>query len=131
MSVERCPGCEQASGWCQCDDQCDCAWCEEARNISSDGIVERVRDLQRRCWYDDDVIAFARQEVAAERRRADDLEQELRFQMWVSHGHNALYGDDGEMQCCKCNPFDYKRAPLDKVRYAYTKAKMEMAAICK
>lgn len=39
-------------------------------------------------------------------------DRELREWLWKNHGHVALYGDDGEMQCPECNPWDYKRAPL-------------------
>lgn len=46
-----------------------------------------------------------------------DVEYELRKELWLHHGHEGLYGDDGEMQCCKCRPlsYDYKRAPIDQI----------------
>lgn len=64
------------------------------------------------------------------RETADDIEWELRREWWLGHGHsNALYGDDGEMQCAKCVPMtDYKRDPLDKVREAAQKARLARAA---
>jgi len=43
-------------------------------------------------------------------------EQAIRKALWLGHGHDGLYGDDGEMQCnlggCM---LDYKRDPLDKI----------------
>ena len=54
-----------------------------------------------------------------------DLESEFRRIMWLSHGHHDIYGDDGEMQCGECRQYgcwDYKRAPLDEVRGAYSTA---------
>jgi hypothetical protein len=54
----------------------------------------------------------------------DDME--LRRLMWLGHGHDGLYGDDGEMQCGECAQFgcyDYKRAPIDAVRGAYNAAR--------
>lgn len=49
-----------------------------------------------------------------------ETEQRLRKYLWMSHGHEGMYGDDGEMQCVACRPvWDYKRAPLrDIVRTA-------------
>lgn len=57
------------------------------------------------------------------------VEMELRREWWINHGHIGLYGDDGEMQCGACRPpVDFKRAPLDEVRAATFKARMERAA---
>jgi hypothetical protein len=42
-------------------------------------------------------------------------EKALRRELWLSHGHfNALYGDDGEMQCGECY-IDYKRQPVAEI----------------
>ena len=35
----------------------------------------------------------------------------LRYLLWLHHGHDRLYGDDGEMQCSQCG-MDFKRAPI-------------------
>ena len=43
---------------------------------------------------------------------AEPSDRELREWLWKNHGHVAIYGDDGEMQCPECNTWDYKRAPL-------------------
>lgn len=40
-------------------------------------------------------------------------EQKLREYLWLHHGHDGLYGDDGEMQCGRCKVWDYKRSPID------------------
>jgi len=53
-------------------------------------------------------------------------EMQLREYLWASHGHQGLYGDDGEMQCGECAPFgciDYKREPIEKVITACIKAR--------
>ncbi len=51
-------------------------------------------------------------------------EQRLREYLWLSHGHQGVYGDDGEMQCSECAPvWDYKRAPLAEVIQAATSAR--------
>jgi chromosome segregation ATPase len=49
-----------------------------------------------------------------------DVEHETRFALWAGHGHEGIYGDDGEMQCDECahgpsfstEVSDYKRQPL-------------------
>lgn len=45
-------------------------------------------------------------------------ENEVREDLWLNHGHgyNALYGDDGEMQCAKCG-LDFKRMELSLIRW--------------
>ena len=46
------------------------------------------------------------------------VEQQLREHLWLGHGHEGQYGDDGEMQCAACLPFgmhDYKREPIEKL----------------
>ena len=56
----------------------------------------------------------------------DALELELRQLLWWNHGHDQLYGDDGEMQCGQCLKYgcgDYKRAPLAKLREGYNLAR--------
>lgn len=37
----------------------------------------------------------------------------LREAMWLHHGHDGLYGDDGEMQCNRYPPTDFKRDDID------------------
>ena len=56
-----------------------------------------------------------------------DIERKYRERLWLGHGHsiNELYGDDGEMQCGKCN-VDYKRAPLVEIERAATAARIAM-----
>lgn len=50
----------------------------------------------------------------AQRLARSQAEEVYRRTLWLSHGHDGLYGDDGEMQCSRCR-CDYKRAPLDEV----------------
>ena len=52
------------------------------------------------------------------KRLTDDIKG-VREVLWVNHGHNGLYGDDGEMQCglCAVNSYpekiwDYKRSDI-------------------
>lgn len=60
------------------------------------------------------------------------LATELRLLMWQGHGHEGLYGDDGEMQCARCGVdfgvHDYKNSPLKDVRETYEKALMARVA---
>ena len=45
-----------------------------------------------------------------------ETEKMLREYLWFNHGHQGIYGDDGEMQCGQCAPvWDYRRAPLANV----------------
>jgi hypothetical protein len=54
------------------------------------------------------------EENAALNKRAEDLEFKYRRALWLRHGHMALYGDDGEMQCGKC-VIDFKRTSLEVI----------------
>ncbi len=45
----------------------------------------------------------------------DEEIKAVREYLWLTHGHQGIYGDDGEMQCSLCKPFDYKRADLLEV----------------
>lgn len=56
---------------------------------------------------------------------ADALEAR-RF-LWLHHGHDQRYSDDGEMQCGQCKPWDYKRAPLSDLVKAAVEAIREQA----
>jgi hypothetical protein len=42
-------------------------------------------------------------------------EADLRLSLWLHHGHDMLYGDDGEMQCPRCG-LDFLRAPLSRIQ---------------
>ena len=67
--------------------------------------------------------------MAAEQNAAEgiDVKRELRYEWWLNHGHDGLYGDDGEMQCGRCL-MDFKRAPLEVVQAATRKARLERTA---
>ena len=60
--------------------------------------------------------------------REEKLEREIRAvreYLWLSHGHKAIYGDDGEMQCCQCSPWDYKRSNLLEIVKGSINAKLQ------
>lgn len=46
--------------------------------------------------------------------KPEEREDELRRLLWLNHGHEGLYGDDGEMQCNRC-PLDFKRATVEEI----------------
>ena len=37
----------------------------------------------------------------------------LRRVLWEHHGHDGIYGDDGEMQCNRYPPADFRRDHID------------------
>jgi hypothetical protein len=45
----------------------------------------------------------------------DKEEKILRELLWIRHGHEELYGDDGEMQCGRCG-IDFKRYSPSTIR---------------
>jgi len=68
--------------------------------------------------------------VAKYKLRVKELEEEIksvREYLWASHGHPfaGKYGDDGEMQCQLCKPFDYKRSPLLDIIKGVIKSKLQ------
>ncbi len=57
---------------------------------------------------------------------SDAADWELRNHLWMAHGHDGLYGDDGEMQCGRCGPpCDFKREPLPRLFDAWRAAAKE------
>ena len=46
-------------------------------------------------------------------------DQKLRRLLWLWHGHDGLYGDDGEMQCMKCGGLDFKRAAIADIEAVF------------
>jgi len=48
-----------------------------------------------------------------------DEEMILRRIAWINHGHQGMYGDDGEMQCAAClreyGFYDWKRTPIVEI----------------
>lgn len=61
--------------------------------------------------------------VAEILRQLKELELKYRSHLWMAHGHNGKYGDDGEMQCAECIKthgfYDWKREPLERIEKAY------------
>lgn len=51
--------------------------------------------------------------------RAENLK--LRELMWLHHGHDGLYGDDGCMQCARCMT-DFKTDSIDYITKTYKNA---------
>ena len=71
----------------------------------------------------EDVLDTASSALSTALVEAEDSIRETRQALWVGHGHDGLYGDDGEMQCSVCRA-DYKRDPLpDLVRKALKAAR--------
>lgn len=99
----------------------ECAAHEEQRNDK-----EMAEEAAAK-WRDELAAAKVALQQAGEREQT--TEQRLRQELWLNHGHDGLYGDDGEMQCGRCLPvFDYKRAPLADVIAAADKARLERLA---
>jgi len=78
--------------------------------------------------------------MSAEREREEvtpEMERHVRRILWLGHGHEGMYGDDGEMQCAACmvrgpaggfiGPVDWKRAPLAECLEAYDRLRMAWA----
>lgn len=65
--------------------------------------------------YTEEGVEAARKEAIMMWRQHIEIEKEYRRYMWLHHGHDGLYGDDGEMQCGHCM-LDFKRAPLLVIR---------------
>lgn len=68
--------------------------------MSEHGILQRNK-----------IINELRAEVARLRGELAEIEHKYRQALWLRHGHTALYGDDGEMQCAECH-LDFKRDTL-------------------
>lgn len=45
-------------------------------------------------------------------------EKTLRYLLWIRHGCEGLYGDDGEMQCGDCL-IDFKRMPVKDIEFRF------------
>lgn len=66
---------------------------------------------------------YAAKRIAALEVQVAEVERKYRQQLWSSHGHAGIYGDDGEMQCSECG-VDYKRDPLATVEAAFMQANL-------
>lgn len=60
-----------------------------------------------------------------------DVERRMREFLWLHHGHEGLYGDDGEMQCNTPPRYaDFKRAEMaDLLRHCELAVSPVAAAI--
>lgn len=57
------------------------------------------------------------------------LDIKIRQFFWQNHGHDGIYGDDGEMQCGQCIKYgltDYKRAYLGDVVNVALRSRLEV-----
>jgi hypothetical protein len=56
-------------------------------------------------------------------------EGRIREALWMLHGHDFIYGDDGEMQCnWSLHVADFKRDPMDKLLYHCDEARLAALA---
>lgn len=64
-----------------------------------------------------DVPQPPRDSVLVNLTDVEDEMRELRIYLWLNHGHQGVYGDDGEMQCSRCAQgyWDWKRLPLEQL----------------
>jgi len=65
-------------------------------------------------------------------KKVEKLEHKYRESLWLRHGHDGLYGDDGEMQCSHIEhgPLDFKRHPLELIEqklHAMSMRRLEQA----
>jgi hypothetical protein len=84
----------------------------EARRLMAEGTDSDTGDV----WLHRDDAAKVFSALAAARREPLDVPTEplqLRAAMWLNHGHDGLYGDDGEMQCPRFPPADFLRDHID------------------
>jgi hypothetical protein len=51
-------------------------------------------------------------------------ERILRRLLWLRHGHDGLYGDDGEMQCARCR-LDFLRDSVEVIDQAFERQALE------
>ena len=53
QSLKPCPGCNQSDGWCECPDDCKCAWCVEAAQPvaepSDNDTINKLRTTLKAC----------------------------------------------------------------------------------
>ena len=55
--------------------------------------------------------------------------EELRKLLWLNHGCQDLYGDDGEMQCSKC-VIDFKRDSVERINHNLIHAAQDNKGRC-
>jgi hypothetical protein len=54
--------------------------------------------------------------LAASPEPAEGLDERIRYQLWRNHGHDFIYGDDGELQCnWSLHIADFRRDPWDRL----------------
>lgn len=66
--------------------------------------------------------------MIAEHDRAQNIDNiKLRTMLWLKHGCDMLYGDDGEMQCGKCI-LDFKNDSVEEIRERFLAISQERMA---
>jgi hypothetical protein len=101
------------------------AWEElEARLCPEDmGFEEYIARLTRRLTIAESALDGYRnftwpdgssEDAGEAARRLQKENWLLREMVWLNHGHQGLYGDDGELQCNEC-PLDFKRDSVDHI----------------
>jgi hypothetical protein len=48
----------------------------------------------------------------------EEENKRLRYWLWLRHGHEGLYGDDGEMQCGLCR-LDFQRCSVEELEKVF------------
>lgn len=59
----------------------------------------------------------------------EELEADVRRMLWIGHGCQGVYGDDGEMQCNNASLhgfLDFRRQPLDELKEKVQLSKFKM-----
>lgn len=51
--------------------------------------------------------------------------KKLRELLWLMHGHDGLYGDDGEMQCGTCK-IDFKRDSAERIATVFSERRQKV-----
>lgn len=101
---------------------------EETARLTTPPDVAEWKELVDRAYRDGGDGARRIDRITAEYNRArkerdtaqkqlaqsQQENKELRKWLWLRHGHDALYGDDGEMQCGRC-VLDFKRQPVAEI----------------
>jgi len=79
-------------------------------------LEAEIRNLQSKVYLRQELLNQGFEDRDALKAENTVLQTELkqvREFLWLNHGHDGIYGDDGEMQCGQCMPhWDYKREDI-------------------
>jgi hypothetical protein len=95
--------------------------------IETEDLAEAVAGMVVSYDYMCEAHENAAAALQIEVTRAREIEMKYRKVLWMGHGHDHLYGDDGEMQCTQCPSlaWDYRRAPLEVLERAVWEARVK------